>query len=374
VIFAACVLLAAACASPYGVEVGAAPFDAAHADADDGDEGACDPRSADCDASTGCTAVIASDPKNCGRCGHDCLGGPCLEGKCQPSVLWTGVSPSISPFLTVDATHVYFTDTTKVIRCPKSGACGTGLTVADNQDNLRGIAVSSSSVYWASFGASAVRRCPKNVECGKGIDFMTGIALPYGLAVDAVDVFATSAASSGTVYRCPVGGCTSGTTALVAATDQAGTFIATDGLHVVWTGGTATQSGGSVTKCSTGGVCVPSPLAGGLRQPRGVVISNGFVYWTNSDSGGLEGSIMRCPVDGCGAGPTVLAGPHAGASSLAVDATDVYYAPADGRLMRVPIAGGVPSEITSSKLFWVAIDDVAIYATSDTGMVVKIAK
>lgn len=42
----------------------------------------------------GCTAEIAADPKNCGRCGHDCLGGKCVAGKCQPLVLAQGlVSP-----------------------------------------------------------------------------------------------------------------------------------------------------------------------------------------------------------------------------------------------------------------------------------------
>lgn len=32
----------------------------------------------------------ANDPHNCGLCGHDCLGGACIEGRCQPVVLASG--------------------------------------------------------------------------------------------------------------------------------------------------------------------------------------------------------------------------------------------------------------------------------------------
>jgi hypothetical protein len=32
-------------------------------------------------------ASVDSDPVNCGRCGHDCLGGTCAAGQCQPVVL-----------------------------------------------------------------------------------------------------------------------------------------------------------------------------------------------------------------------------------------------------------------------------------------------
>src|SRR5262249_46285224 len=31
-----------------------------------------------------------SDRKNCGACGHDCLGAVCASGKCQPVTLVTG--------------------------------------------------------------------------------------------------------------------------------------------------------------------------------------------------------------------------------------------------------------------------------------------
>ena len=39
-----------------------------------------------CDSNdfNGCEAVVTDDPLNCGACGHDCGGGACVEGKCNP--------------------------------------------------------------------------------------------------------------------------------------------------------------------------------------------------------------------------------------------------------------------------------------------------
>src|SRR5262245_7121247 len=35
----------------------------------------------------GCGAQLDSDGKNCGRCGHDCLGGACQLGQCQVATI-----------------------------------------------------------------------------------------------------------------------------------------------------------------------------------------------------------------------------------------------------------------------------------------------
>jgi hypothetical protein len=38
-------------------------------------------------AATNACVVLMSDGKNCGTCGHDCLGGPCVAGQCQPVMI-----------------------------------------------------------------------------------------------------------------------------------------------------------------------------------------------------------------------------------------------------------------------------------------------
>ncbi|HXI57557.1 MAG TPA: hypothetical protein VNO55_15930 [Polyangia bacterium] len=65
----------------------------------------------------GCSADIATSPTNCGACGHSCGGGTCDRGACQPSVIPGVLASSIA----VDASRLYFTNSTKVLACPKTG-------------------------------------------------------------------------------------------------------------------------------------------------------------------------------------------------------------------------------------------------------------
>src|SRR6516225_6620413 len=101
-----CALIAGIDSIPYGRDAGS-PQDAATdqdvATSPDGDsasddvvvlneggaaDGAVDapPEVAGCNPAT-----LASDDRNCGRCGHDCLGSECKLGVCQPLFLLTSL-------------------------------------------------------------------------------------------------------------------------------------------------------------------------------------------------------------------------------------------------------------------------------------------
>jgi hypothetical protein len=68
---------------------------------------ACPGGTADCNSTC---ANLDSDPKNCGACGHDCLGGPCVGGFCKPYKL-ADVTTGYVGTLAVDGNKVYaFTD------------------------------------------------------------------------------------------------------------------------------------------------------------------------------------------------------------------------------------------------------------------------
>src|SRR5262245_30712562 len=56
---------------------------------------------------TGCEADLANDSKNCGACKHDCQGGDCKAGVCQPVVIAHDLP--MSPWgVAVDDAHVYW--------------------------------------------------------------------------------------------------------------------------------------------------------------------------------------------------------------------------------------------------------------------------
>ena len=82
----------------------------------------CQPSTGTCGCSnTTCGSacvVLATDPKNCGSCKHDCLGGTCRDGQCQAAVVVSGAG---APYVIgVDSGNVYY----------QAGDSGTGITNA----------------------------------------------------------------------------------------------------------------------------------------------------------------------------------------------------------------------------------------------------
>ena len=53
---------------------------------------ACQVGLGDCDGrdENGCETPLVADAKNCGACGHDCLGAACASGECAPAAIVTG--------------------------------------------------------------------------------------------------------------------------------------------------------------------------------------------------------------------------------------------------------------------------------------------
>ena len=98
--------------------------------------------------STADSAVLASDPHNCGACGHDCLGGTCMLGVCQPMVLAT--SNDQVGGIAVDAANVYFSrisgTTRGVARQPLAG--GAPVTIYSSPlTPIYGLAVVGSTLF-----------------------------------------------------------------------------------------------------------------------------------------------------------------------------------------------------------------------------------
>jgi hypothetical protein len=140
-----------------GPEAGADAIagDGAPPDGAPGDGGARDGDAA------GCVADLASDPRNCGACGHDCLAGDCADGGCRPFVVATGLS---SPHaLALGPDHVYWAVVSgmdhDVVRCPRSG-CGAKAPelVTTHSDEVESIVATRERLYFTTGDTALLRR------------------------------------------------------------------------------------------------------------------------------------------------------------------------------------------------------------------------
>jgi hypothetical protein len=162
---AACAL---SCTSLTGLSGGASDGGASDGAPDAGDSvgegGATDTSTSD---GAPCVGPSQTDPKNCGACGHDCLGGACDAGVCQPAVVATGqLAPTT---IAVDQAGVYWTSygastaspqfsNGAVMRADKAG--GPAKPIAPSQlapDHVRAM---GGALYWCSAETSTVSRMP----------------------------------------------------------------------------------------------------------------------------------------------------------------------------------------------------------------------
>jgi hypothetical protein len=125
-----------------------------------------------CDAKlTACSSScvdLKADPKNCGVCGHDCLGGDCDLGVCQPFNIVTGQTHVTQ--LAVDSTNVYWTgsDTAYahyyVARRRIDGSDAVK-PLTSTETGAYAIAIASGNIYWMAGGHLRVCDLP---DCSKG--------------------------------------------------------------------------------------------------------------------------------------------------------------------------------------------------------------
>jgi hypothetical protein len=320
-------------------------------------------------ASNGPTACadLTNDSRNCGRCGHDCLGGACSGGVCQP--LTIASDPTTSPWdIAVDATNVYWTNNTSpgtVMKAPVAGGAAT--PIATNQISPARIAIDATYAYWTNFDGGTVMRAPLNGGANP-TELASGQNQPMGIRVDETNVYWLNS-GDGSVNTCTLTNCTLPT---AIATNQGVLRTASiDSSQIYFVGDSGNVSSCRKPDCAGG----PSVIASGQALPYFVSVYGGTVYWTNGDlSGGIKAYSQAAMNE------TELAMQQA-PRGIAVDASGVYWvtSKAGGSLMTCPLSGcGAGPTMLASNLatpFAVTLDDKAVYFTnSGDGTVQKVAK
>lgn len=314
-------------------------------------------------ADAGCTRTdLATNPQHCGACDHDCLGGACFLGKCQPVVI--AINTTKPRAFIVDETHVYWTDTInttaqeRLQRAPIFSDAGTEVLYVNGALSWGdSFTVSSSEVVFGDDKIDGgIYGCAKT-GCADG-----GPRTLYGRVNNPRDVHLlssgeltwTEAAADGGIDRCTYP-CTSPFTRLVVnegvpenlAVTPAALFWTKDLPPGVWTKANADASvvqlgdAGVVGQLAavhervfvatgTGSGLLAIPTNGAAAVVYGAEVSPVVAVATDGKDvyfaeGVPNGRILRCPVGDCSAGPVEIAKAISVPDSVFVDAKSVYW-------------------------------------------------
>jgi len=191
---------------------------------------------------------------------------------------------------------------------------------------------------------------------------------PFGIAVDAQNVYWTTLTSTGTVMECAVGGCGNAPTTLVDGRPDP-FIIALDATNVYWT---QFGAGGAVAACAiTGCNDVPTLFDAPSTFGQGaLVVQSGKVFWSDATTS----SIYACSATACNESPTVLASNQGYVAGVAADAQNVYWVQFDGgNIVSCAIGGcpGVPTSIVTglTEPLWLVVDATNVYWSTFSGVV-----
>jgi hypothetical protein len=299
------------------------------------------------------------DVLNCGSCNHDCLGGACTGGACQPVVIATDQNgaydiavgggeaywpdqysgqvvkcstSNCAATLTVlasgrpgpedivlDDTNVYWSEQGGAASCARAGCGGnpnvlvSGLTTADGGPaDYDGIAIGPSLVYFPNDGA--LRSCAKG-GCSNSPTTLGGYA--DDLASDTNNLYGTNGDN---VFMCPLGDCTNGSRVTLVSGLGGSDSIALDKVNAYFSYTTAVGS------CPLTGCAKPTVLADNQLDPDDIATDGINVYWTDNTAD----TVLRCAVGGCDDKPTTLAQNQNQPKGIALDDKAVYWTQVSG--------------------------------------------
>jgi hypothetical protein len=323
-------------------------------------------------------ANLANDSTNCGACAHDCLGGACTSGTCQP-VQVADLTSFPSPLaIAVSKTTAFFTTAQGLIGSVPTG--GGAVTMLVSGSGLpRHVAVNATNIYWVDDSLGKLMTCA--IDGSNLTTLAAGLPFPWDLSLDATNAYFTArydfdGGTTGYVEQCAIGGCAGKPTVFDSFSGASG-GVRVLGSTLVWV-----EEDGFVESCPTSGCGPTGPvlLASGVAQPQSAAENGSSVFWVDQASGQIQGCPAPC------ATPTLV---YTLASSsldgqysnpLAADSENVYFPDENGQIDACPVGGcglHAPTVLASGQgdVYGIAVDNVAVYWTDFTAdALMKVAK
>jgi hypothetical protein len=337
------------------------------------------------DDGSACTADLQRDKKNCGRCGHDCLGGACTAGRCEAIELGSIATAPLFEIVTAGpyvfvATRITRTNQVGGIwRIPKSGGAAEPYV---NLPYATALAVIGETLYFGVDGApgsggteaGGLYSCPLPGGSPCTPTLIAAATNSQGMTVDQGKVFyGDDVAGRGlmvyappappAVFRNGAGFAgdyfVDGTDAFYTATtfstprraklvqifadggaDDTASYQSDDAYAGVVRGSKTYLLFAAYNRVGApGGVVRRIPRAGGAppcdyggatnHRPYGVVADATRVYWTNMGEGAAEpytnGSLASCELSTCCSTPEVMWTGDGQPTGLSADADALYF-------------------------------------------------
>ena len=323
----------------------------------------------------------SSDPANCGSCGHDCLGGACESGLCQPVVLREDIYGS--DFLVSDDTLYYALAHNDDPRQMKKGPLtpmATDSTLGVASDFSGDLSHAGDNLFWLITGGDYP-------DYTSQVAFMSKQGGTITTMDDDVDGYIASATEvyvlvSGELYARPLSG--GSLVSLTSSTSDWAYYQSNklfgdgDHLYVSKTGGSGQ---GRVlfripTDGSAGSIAVDLPgwvidLTFNDASMVGVAWAGGAYAQCSSSP---SSTLWTAPKTG--GSPTTVVTHGSLISRVVADETYIYFTDeCEDTLWRVPVAGGTPEMVFDdvSPEVKMAQDETALYFKSGTD-ILRLAK
>jgi hypothetical protein len=307
---------------------------------------------------------LNTDSKNCGACGHDCMGGECSGGVCSPLVLVTGLANEPWFVAADDAGNVYWSDTVPEVLgcidgCAEAGATTvlndlgtagpTGVPIVIAENEVCGSLAPPSLYYFGKDTTVLVQQPPI------GESRLIGGFFGVVSAEAASGSYAITCSNEG-VNAWNITNCSALTMIPIASTATCA-GVATDGVTVYW----SDQDAETVSSAPIGDGATATLFSGSTGSAPGPVILVGDTLYFTLHGDGMVESIDRSTL-----GATEFASLTGSApNQLAADLDKLYWTDNVG-VAWCPLDAGCPSgtphRLASVKgAFGVAVDSRAVY-------------